>query len=264
MSGITARLKPVAPYSSAANSNSLKVPQKIIPRASAIAAIFLVATALAHLFFREETAHLPGFVFVDVDSEGNIPTWYASLLLELTGVVAFVISNSDLPAQKTGWRGVALMLMLMGMDEVASLHNMPSRRLSETVGNAGGYLVNAWVLPASLLVIVLAVIYLPFIWRLPLWLKRGLIGASLAYLVGAVGFEILSSKFEYASGGLNYDGLEHYSLRFELAAAAEEFYEYVGVLAALGVLLKHASNLGARLSLGFGGNQTFSSNHATA
>ena len=49
------------------------------------------------------------------------------------------------------------MLMLMGMDEVASLHNMPSRRLSEAVGNAGGYMVNAWVLPASLLVMVLAV-----------------------------------------------------------------------------------------------------------
>lgn len=231
--------------------SSVTVPRWIIPGASAIAMVFLVATAVAHIVFREETAHLPGFVLFDVDSEANMPTWYSSFLLQLTALAAFVISFHDNPAQKTGWRGIALILMLMGMDEVASIHNFPSRRLSEALGNAGGYMMNAWVLPAGLLVLVLGIVYLPFIWRLPLALKRGLIGAATAFLLGSVGFEIMSSKLEFDVGGLNYDGLTHYSLAFELSAVCEELFEYTGVLAALAELLNHASRLGCVLTLNF-------------
>ncbi|MCB1277908.1 hypothetical protein [Prosthecobacter sp.] len=235
------------------SSPRTKLSDSIVRRASYVAAVFLVLTALAHLFLKEGTANLPGFVFIDVDAEANIPTWYSSMLLEILAVIAFAISNYDIPAQKTGWRGISLILFLMGMDEVASIHNMPSRRLSEMLGLEGGYMMNAWVLPAVIVCVVLGVIYLPFIWRLPSWLKRGLIVASVAYLMGAVGLEVLSSKLEYVAGGLKYDGLKFYSLRFELCAVAEEIYEYVGILAAMAALLKHASNLGARLTLDFAG-----------
>lgn len=227
-------------------------PRSLISIAGGIAAVFLVLTALAHLLLHEGTANLPGFVFVDVDSEANIPTWYASLLLELAAGIAFVISNHDQPAQKTGWRGISLILFLMGMDEIASIHNFPSRRLAEQLGDAGGYLMNAWVLPALVVCLVLGIVYIPFMLRLPRWLKRTLVGASVAYLLGAVGFEILGSRLEYAAGGQHYDGLHYYSLRFELCAVAEEIFEYVGILGAVAALLQHASNIGASLTIRFG------------
>lgn len=225
-----------------------------VNKAAWIAAFFLVGTAVLHLVFLERTADIPVFDIIDVDGEANMPTWLASFLLLATGVVALAISQHDTLIQRTGWRGIAIIMTLMSLDEVACLHNVPSRRLSEVVGTADGYLTNAWVLPAGVVLLILAFIYLPFFLRLPRWLKRGLIGASAAYLVGAVGLEIVGSKLEYDAGGLHYDGSVYYSLRFELCAVAEEVFEFVGVLAALHVLIQHASNIEAKLSLRFVGD----------
>ena len=195
----------------------VNVSKRVTPVAAWIAAFFLLATLVAHLCFREKTSDLPAFDFIDVDGEANLPSWYSSVLLQFCGVIAFVIGNFDVQNQKTGWRGIALILLLMGMDEIAGIHNAPSHRLSEITGISNGYMTNAWVIPASLLCIILAVIYLPFIWRLQPWLRRALIGSAIAYLMGAVGFEILGSKFEYDAGGLEYDGYKLYQYAFEMA-----------------------------------------------
>ena len=225
--------------------------RRIIILASTISAVFLLMTALAHLLYRDGTITLPGFALYDVDSEANIPTWYASTLLEVCSILAFIISYHDAPVQKTGWRGISLVLLLMGMDEVAGLHNAPSRRLSEVIGLGSGYLMNAWVVPAVIVLAVVGVIYMPFISRLPGWLKRSLFGAGTAYLIGAVVLEVLGSRFEYDAGGLAYDAARHYSFRFEMTAVAEEAFEYTGVLATLAAFLRHASLLNARLMLDF-------------
>lgn len=225
--------------------------RRIITVAGCISATFVLATALAHLLYRDGTNTLPGFGLYDVDSEANMPTWYASTLLQICAVLAFIISYHDAPAQKTGWRGIALILLLMGMDEVAGLHNAPSRRVSEITGVGNGYLMNAWVIPAAMVLVILGMVYLPFIWRLPSWLKRSLIGAATAYLIGAVAFEVLGSRFEYDAGGMDYDAARHYSFRFEMTAVAEEAYEHIGVLATLAIFLRHAFLLNSRFVLDF-------------
>ncbi|MEZ5386506.1 MAG: hypothetical protein R3F13_13420 [Prosthecobacter sp.] len=233
-----------------------KVGHSMVVAAAWIAAFFLAGTAVLHLIFLERTADIPVFDLIDVDGEANMPTWLASFLLLSVGMLALAISQHDIPSQRTGWRGIAVIMTLMSMDEVACLHNAPSRRLSEVVGTADGYLTNAWVLPAGVFLVVLACIYLPFFLRLPRWLKRGLIGSAAAYLVGAVGLEIVGSKLEYDAGGLHYDGSVYYSLRFELCAVAEEVFEFIGVLATLHVLIRHASNLKAKLTIGFMADKT--------
>lgn len=230
-----------------ASDHASRLHRRIITVAGAISASFILATALAHCIYREGTASLPGFALYDVDSEANVPTWYASMLLQVCAILAFIISFHDIPAQKTGWRGIALILLTMDMDEVAGLHNAPSRSLRSVLGVGHGYLMNAWVIPALIVLAILGMIYLPFIWRLPRWLKRSLFVAAAAYLLGAVAFEVLGSHFEYMAGGTNYDAAIHYSFRFEMTAVAEEAYEYIGVLATLAIFLKHAFNLNARL-----------------
>jgi hypothetical protein len=225
--------------------------RRIILVAGLISATFVLATALAHVIYREGTNTLPGFGLYDVDSEANVPTWYASTLLQVCSLLAFIISFHDAPAQRTGWRGIALLLLLMGMDEVAGLHNVPSRRLSEVTGLGQGYLMNAWVIPAAVVLIVLGLVYLPFVWRLPRWLKRALIMAGTAYLMGAVAFEVVGSRFEYEAGGVDYDAARHYSFRFEMTAVAEEAYEHIGVLATLAIFLRHAFLLNSRFVLDF-------------
>jgi hypothetical protein len=241
-------------HAMAKNERSAAVSQmhrRLIMIAGIISATFVLATGLAHLIYREGTAALPGFELYDVDSEANLPSWYASTLLQACAFLAFVISFHDAPEQKNGWRGIALLLLLMGMDEVAGLHNVPSRRLSEVIGLGNGYLMNACVIPASGVLAILGLTYLPFIKRLPGWLLRSLIGAAAAYVIGALALEVLGSGFEYEAGGLNYDGVRHYSFSFEMTAVLEEAFEYVGVLATMAAFLRHAQLLNSRLFLDF-------------
>lgn len=236
---------------STVSEHANKLHRLIISYAGAISAFFILATALAHCLLREGTASLPGFALFDVDSEANVPTWYASMLLQACAIIAFVISFHDDKAQKTGWRGIAVILLLMDMDEIAGLHNIPSRRLSAITGLGDGYLMNAWVIPAVVILAILGLIYLPFVWRLPRWLKWSLLIASTAYLLGAVGFEVLGSHFEYKAGGLHFDPAVHYSFRFAMTGVAEEAYEHIGVLATLSIFLKHAFNLSSKLVMDF-------------
>lgn len=224
----------------------------LVPLLAAIALTFLVITAAAHLVFREQTADLMGFdQLFNVDAEANVPTWFASLVLHFTAFVAWSIGDSDEPRERNWWRGIAVLLFLMGMDEIASLHNAPTNRLRDVVGVHGGLLMNAWILPAIAVVAAVGVCYLRFLLRLPRWLAWGLVAAGILYVTGGIGLEVVSSVFEYRSGGLDYDGVTHYSLAFELTAVAEELFEYAGSLLALALLLRHAADLDARIAFRF-------------
>lgn len=212
---------------------------------------FLVATALAHLIWGRGTASLPGFFVYDVDAEENLPTWLAAFLFHWAALVALSISDVDNPDLKRGWRGIALLLACIGLDEVASLHNLPSRRMFEAMGASHGYLMNAWVLPALVVCAFLVVVYIPFIRRVSRRVAVGLIVAAVLYFIGAVVLEVVGSHLEFAAGGRNYDGNKFYSLPYEMCTVGEEIFEFTGILLALTILHRHARTLGARLSLKF-------------
>lgn len=218
-----------------------------------IAFLFLAATALIHVLLVEESGDLIGFgTFIDVDAEANLPTWFASFIAQAAAVVAFAIGESDRPAHRLWWRGIAAMLFLMGIDEIASIHNTPSRRLGEVVGVHGGWLMNAWILPALLLCAGVAIFYARFLLKIPRWMAFGFIGAAALYITGAIGLEVIGSRVEYLAAGFNYDGREFYSLKFELIGVAEEAFEYAGILLTLGILIRRARELNANLTLKLG------------
>ena len=143
------------------------------------------------------------------------------------------------------------MLFLIGIDEIASIHNTPSRRLGEVVGVHGGWLMNAWILPALMLCLGVACCYFRFLFRIPRWMAFGFVGAATLYLTGAIGLEVIGSRIEYLAGGFDYDGREIYSLSFELIGVAEETFEYAGMLLTLGILIRRARELGAKFTLSF-------------
>lgn len=227
------------------------LPGWFIPAAAGLCLLFIVATLLAHVLFQADSAHLVGFAIYDVDQEANLPTWLSSMLLNIAAVLAFVISSSDAPVLRRPWRGIALLLALMSMDEIACLHNVPSRRLFEWLGADNGYLMNAWVLPAGLLSLGILCVYLPFLLQVRRRVALGLMLAGALYLTGALGLEILGSKLEFDTGGMDYDGASRYSLAFEICTVAEEFFEFAGLLVTLSVLRKHAITVGAELRLSF-------------
>ena len=217
-----------------------------------IAFLFLASTAAVHVLLLEKSGELMGFgTLIDVDAEANLPTWFASFLAQAAAVVAFAIGENDQRKNRLWWRGIAGMLFLMGIDEVASIHNMPSRRLGELVGVHDGWLMNAWILPAILLCAGVACCYVRFLTRVPRCMACGFVLAAALYLTGAIGLEIMGSRVEYLAAGFDYDGRNVYSLDFELIGVAEEAFEYAGMLLTLAILIRRAKELGASATIQF-------------
>lgn len=214
-----------------------------------IALIFLGLTLLAHLILGAGTAELVGFEqFLDVDSEANLPTWYAAALLHFAALIAWMISDQD-RINLWHWRVIAFLLIVMGIDEIASIHNTPSRRLGEFLGTREGIMMNAWVIPGSIVCMVVALTFFQFLLRQPSWLRVGLGTAAGLFVIGAIGLEMVGSVVEYNAGGLIYDGDEYYSLAFETIAVGEEAFEYAGVILTIHLFLRRARELNARFSL---------------
>ncbi|MCS7470650.1 hypothetical protein NZK35_28700 [Stieleria sp. ICT_E10.1] len=215
-----------------------------------IAAIFLVLTAAAHLIFGPETSSLMGFrQLVDVDAEGNLPTWFSAALLHFAALVAWSISPRDKVENRLSWQAIAVLLLLMGIDEIASIHNAPSRIVGELFGNRSGIMMNAWVIPASILCLVVAIFFVRFLTRQPKWLAIGLITAAGLFVFGAIVLEMASTYVEYQTAGHDYDGETHYSLTFELIAVGEELFEYAGVILTISLLLRRGREVNAEIGL---------------
>ena len=131
-------------------------------------------------------------VWVDTFSlscEDNVPTWYSSFLLSTCGVMLACIWSRP-PAERHGhgffWGTLCLGFLYMSLDESASYHEHMSLWFHDT----SGVLYYGWVIPAGGLVLVLGLVFLKFLFTLPvIWRKRFVI-AGVIYVGGALFMEL--------------------------------------------------------------------------
>jgi hypothetical protein len=170
----------------------------------------------------------------DLDTEGNIPTWYSSTLLLLCSGLMFLIANlQDVTSQQRYWLGLAIVFLILSLDEAAAIHehlNGPVRSLL----NSEDYLYFAWVIPGIFFVGLLGVIYWRFLLEFPAKLRNFSIVAAIMYITGAIGFEIPGSYF-YRASGLN-------SYTFIAVSTIEELLEMGGIILFIYVLLTILTN----------------------
>lgn len=217
-----------------------------------MAVLLIALTGLAHLLFGPETADLRGFqTLVDVDSEANLPTALSSLLAYVAAILCAAIASNHRVPDSVYWWGLVTIFFIIGFDEIAQLHNIPSNTLRRAFGVQEGWLLNAWVIPAATLALAIGAAYLRFLAQIPRWLATAFILSGIFYLTGSIGLEIIGSLFEFRAGGFDYDGVTSYSLTFELIAVGEEFFEYLGIFTVLYALRIYAGQIGASLTVRF-------------
>jgi hypothetical protein len=117
-----------------------------------VTAVILVGFVLA--FGIHRLTPIPAWKeFLDVGGEGNLPTWWNSILLALVAVSAFVVAFFDMaavPARKRAWWVVAAAAGYLSIDEAAVLHE----RLAGPVRSADIDLPTyAWLLPGTVLAV---------------------------------------------------------------------------------------------------------------
>lgn len=166
-----------------------------------------------------------------VDYEGNIPTWYSSILLlacaSLMALIAAIPHKMEVITARL-WTGLAIIFVLLSLDEAAAIHDRMSVPIREWL-DVTGYLSFAWVIPGSAFLLIFLLVYLRFWWRLPRPIRNAFLLAGALYVGGALGFEAISANQVYIEGET--------SLTYFLIATVEELLEMWGIIALLYGLL---------------------------
>ena len=191
---------------------------------------FVAAVIGLHLlaaFLVVTNTRLPGldlFVRVaSVDSETSLGTWLNTLLLVLAGAFAclcWLVHRQLGRREALGWLGVSVAVLLASIDEIAQIHESVNHIGERLVPDSG--LQWPWVILGGLVVAVLAVVFAPFILKLPGQVRWWLVAGAVCYVAGAIGMELLSAPF--------YPGEHRFTAVYAVLNAAEEALEMIGVI----------------------------------
>ena len=182
----------------------------------------------------------------DFNSESNVPTFLSSLLIFLCSCLLGVIALAEKKQSKSDykyWGGLSLVFLFLAIDEFASIHELLTSPLRHILGTSGIFYY-AWVLPYGLIALVIALLYMRFLFRLPVKFRVLSVMAGFIYITGAIVFELL--------GGYYFDIYMQEDVIFKLIATFEETLEIGGMLLFLYTLMayidSHHKSLTIRIS----------------
>jgi len=157
--------------------------------------------------------------------EQNLPTWFSSSLLLLCSIAAGTIAAAR-SSMRWHWWGMSFVAGWMSLDEAAEIHEHLSGHF-----DTHGVLYFDWVIPAALIVLALAVLYIPFVRRLDAVTRKRLVIAATIYVGGALIMELPLGWIT------EHRGME--GLGYALVDWVEETMEMVGATLAFVALVQH-------------------------
>lgn len=164
----------------------------------------------------------------DVASEANLWTWFSVAVLISAAyghLIAALICWLDERGSALLWVATALCLALMSMDDAASLHERLLAPLGYLLGGGSGLTLFAWIIPGSVVALVIIVVFARMLVHVTGRPRRlGIAGLAMFFL-GAIGMEMLSGLvLEESGSGLGYLVAYH----------VEELLEAIGASLLLG------------------------------
>lgn len=191
----------------------------------------LVAIFLVPHFVDSEFVQVGVEKVFSVDLEGSLPSYFSSfILLFIAAILAMIfgqVRSNSLP-YSTHWGLLAIIFMVLSVDESTSLHEKSIQPMQAVLGT-GGFFFFAGVVPAAIFVVVFAVCYLRFFLALPTNAKVGFALSAGLYVGGALGMEMLCGPFFEA-------GYEDTAIYLVLTRV-EELFEILGAVLFVYVLL---------------------------
>src|SRR5215212_12039931 len=156
---------------------------KKIVRAMVIAVLLITLVsfvARVAMYMWGVEGYLQPLRIFDVGEERSIPTWFESIQFLLCSILLAVITAAKKRRNDRyilHWSVLSIILMLLSLDEVASIHEaigQQSERLlhSATGFTPGGAISFFWVVPGAIFVIIVLLAYLRFLADLPRSTRR--------------------------------------------------------------------------------------------
>jgi hypothetical protein len=182
----------------------------------------------------------------DLNSEQNLPAYYQGVsLLACAILLAIFAADSWRRAEpsRLAWVGLALLFLILSIDEMCSLHE----QFEKLLHRRGMAVTDLLRDPRTMLLLVPGVPailwYGALLWRQPRTLSLRMLGAGAIYMLGAVGVDMTCTVVTARFGDNN--------LACQLLANLEELMEMVGVGWLAVTLVRHLGERAPIVSLQF-------------
>lgn len=173
--------------------------------------------------------------FFNFNEEGNLPTFFSSILLLMASALLFVIRQ--LSAQKKcrqKWLLLSVLFLFLAADEACQIHERINTVARGYLPNDfSGFLYWAWVLPYSFLILGVGIYIFRFVLSLPRRTRNLFILSAIVFVSGAL-------VIESVEGHLNkLYSYEH--VIFFFTTTIQELMEMAGVIIFIHALSEYIS-----------------------
>ena len=166
--------------------------------------------------------------FASLSWEANLPTWAASALL-LAAAFAILLIGTKAKHNEDPWYrywyAMAFIFLYISLDETAQIHE----NLGHLLTTGTGLFYYDWVIPASAILIILGLVYWPFLVSLEVSTRNRFVLAAALYIGGALLMELPLGLWVSEQGSSN--------LGYGLIDWAEETLELIGISVFLHALI---------------------------
>lgn len=180
-----------------------------------------VAVVVLKYYFNHEYVYGLSSLF-DLNEEKNIPTVYSSIALFFVSVLLLTIASIQKKFKLPYflWFGLAVVFLFLSVDEFVLIHEKFAEP-SKDFFSATGALYFAWVIPYGAAVLVFIAVYFKFLMALPKRIKNLFLISGAVFVIGAIGFEMISSYVFELYGNQN--------ITYAIVYTCEEFLEMLGI-----------------------------------
>ena len=127
----------------------------------------------------------------NLDVEKNIPSLYVLVewlfCLALLSVITFVKKKQKSPYAP--WMGIVILFGFLSFDEFMSIHESISWHIHLAFKTSGA-LFYPWIIPYSILIVILGIVSLKFMMNLPAMTRNLFIFAFVVFTASAIGIEL--------------------------------------------------------------------------
>ncbi|NMC59901.1 MAG: hypothetical protein GYA51_11055 [Candidatus Methanofastidiosa archaeon] len=164
----------------------------------------------------------------NLDQELSIPSIFSVRLFWICGILTYSISRIKKNLKDSTykyWVYMSFIFIILGFDEGSSIHEKTVIPIKMLIGvDLPDYLKFAWVIPATIIVILLSLMFKKFIFALPQKTRKLLFLSLFLYLSGALFLEMFGSYFSSNYGIKN--------LTYNIIVTIEEILEIFGLIIA--------------------------------
>lgn len=150
------------------NNSILINPNSIVRFLAAVALLLVLVSIVSQSAFYISGNSIYDIQFFNVDEEVNIPTLFSTFILLFAAFLLTVIvllerkqENSDI----LYWSILSLGFLYMSVDESLAIHENIGAGLQRML-NTHGMLYYAWIIPGIIIILVLALFFFRFFFRL--------------------------------------------------------------------------------------------------